>query len=97
MNSTITVAVIAIIAIIVIFGFVVYRRRSSVEIKAPLGIGLKYDGSNDEIVPSPAVIIEKATSRSGGLSAKDETGRGVSAKEINVDQDINVSSTNPKA
>jgi hypothetical protein len=101
MNNT-AVIVIAIFAVIVIAAFFVFRRRAKVEIKGPLNTGLTLDASNEPPI-SPAIRIEGAKSRGGGLTAEDGTGRGADVRDVDVQTDIRVSSnpsnsrTDPKA
>jgi len=89
------IAVIAIFALIIIASFLVFRQRSKVRIKGPLGTGLDVDASNDPLPPTPGVTIEDAKSRGGGLLAEDQTGRGASVKRVDVQTDIGVSSVPP--
>jgi len=46
--------------------------------------------------PQSGVSIEGARSRRGGLTATDATGRGAEVKNVEVEQDIHVSSTPPQ-
>ena len=94
--DTTSVIIIAIFALIAVAGFLVFRKRGKVEVKGPLGIELKLDASNEQSAPSPAVKIDGAKSKAGGLAAEDNTGRGVDVKNIEVKDDIFVSSTPPK-
>jgi hypothetical protein len=91
MNTTVAV-VIALFALIVVAAFLVFRQRSKVGIKGPLGTGLELDASNQ---PAPGVEVEDAKSRAGGLVADDQTGRGAKVKGVEVQDDILVSSTPP--
>ena len=94
--DTTAIVVIAILALIVIAAFLVFRQRARVEIKGPLGTGLKLDASNDLPPLTPGVKVEAAKSRAGGLLAEDNTGRGADVKQVEVQDDILVSSTPPK-
>jgi len=95
-TSTAAIVVVAIFAAIVVAAFLVFRQRGKVEIKGPLGTGLKLDASNEQKPPAPGVEIEGAKSRGGGLVAEDGTGRGAKVKDVEVQDDILVSSTPPK-
>lgn len=94
--DTTSIIIVAILALIAVAGFLVYRRRGKVEINGPLGIGLKLDASNEQSAPSPAVKVDGVKSKAGGLVAEDNTGRGVDVKNVEVKDDILVSSTPPK-
>ena len=91
MDTTLAV-VIAIFALVVVAAFIVYRQQSRVNIKGPLGTGLELDASNQ---PAPAVQVEDARSRKGGLLADDQTGRGAAVRRVEVEDDILVSSAPP--
>ena len=63
-------------------------------IKGPCGTGLEVEASHP--VPRPRVHIEDARSHQGGLTAMDATGRGAEVKTVEVERDIQVSSTPPQ-
>jgi LPXTG-motif cell wall-anchored protein len=90
-NNTLLLFVIVIFALVAIAGFWFFRRRAKVKVQGPLGTSLEVDGSNDPSAPSAAVKVIDATSRSGGLTAKDETGRGVEVSRVEVETDITAS------
>jgi hypothetical protein len=93
--DTTAIVVIAILALIVVAAFVVFRQRTSVRIKGPLGSGLELDASNNPPRITPGVKIEGAKSRSGGLLAEDKTGRGAEVNQVDVKDDILVTSAPP--
>jgi hypothetical protein len=93
-NSTMIVLVIIVFALVAIAAYQVYRRRARVRIKGPLGTEVEIDASNESA--SPAVRVSDAKSRSGGLAARDETGRGVEVSKVEVERDITATSTPPK-
>jgi len=95
MDNT-TVLIIAIFALIIIAAFFVFRQRARVGIKGPFGTGLKLDASNDPLPPTPGVKVETARSRGGGLMADDQTGRGAEVKDVEVQDDILVTSAPPR-
>jgi hypothetical protein len=94
MNATIAV-VIAIFALVVVAAFLVFRQKAQVRIKGPLGTGLEVDASNQPAPPPPGVSVEDAKSRKGSLVADDQTGRGAHVRQVEVEDDILVSSTPP--
>ena len=102
MSSEAIVIVIALFAVVVVAAFFIFRQRAKVDIKGPLGTRLHINASNDPPPIDPAVVVEDAASRRGGLKAVDDTGRGAQVRRVEVDKDIEVSSrppggTNPKA
>jgi hypothetical protein len=91
--DTQTVTVVGVIAVAVVVLVVALRFRSRVRarIKAP-GVDMAVDGSND---PSPAVVAENITSRTGGVKAEDATGRGVHARGVDAHKNVEISSGKP--
>jgi hypothetical protein len=92
MNATTAVFVVAILACIVIAAFVVFRQRGKVDLRGPFGTGVNLEMSNEEKAPSPAVSVKDAISRQGGILAEDNTGRGAKLENVEVQDDILVSS-----
>ena len=92
--DTTLVVVIALFALLTVAAFAIYRQRGKVKIKAP-GFGFELDGSNETPPPAPGVKVVGAKSRKGGLLAQDQTGRGADVQNVEVDDDILVSSTPP--
>jgi hypothetical protein len=102
MSPEAIIVIIALFAVVAVAAFFVFRHRAKVDIKGPLGTGLHINASNDPPPIDPAVVVEDAASRRGGLKADDETGRGAQVRRVEVDKDIEVSSrpsggTDPKA
>lgn len=101
--DTTAIIVIALFALIVIGFLLVFRRRGKAEVKGPFNLGLNVEGSNDPPPPIVGVNIEGAKSRAGGLNAEDTAGGHVNVRDVEVQNDINVSrgasseDTNPKA
>ena len=93
--DTTAIILIAVLACIAVAAFLFYRQRCRMEIKGPLNTSLKLDASNEPSAPTPAVKVEGAKSRAGGLVAQDRTGRGAEVKDVEVQEDIRVSSTPP--
>jgi FtsZ-interacting cell division protein ZipA len=93
-TATAIIIIIALFALIVVAGFIVYRQRSSVDIDTPLG-SLKMKSSNDPPPTQPGVTIEDATSRSGGIEGRDKTGRGAALRQVDAHGDIRASSETP--
>ncbi|MGC2694699.1 MAG: hypothetical protein WA738_02825 [Candidatus Angelobacter sp.] len=90
------ILIVVVLGLVAIFAFLRYSQRARVKIKGPGNIGLDLDASND---PQAAIRVEDAKSRKGGLSATDETGRGIDGRKIEVEKDINlkVGQPGPKA
>ena len=89
------VIVVALFALIIVAAFIVFRQRGKVTIKGPLGTQVDIDASNDSPPLVPGVRIDSAKSKSGGLLAQDNTGRGADIKNVEVKDDILVSSSFP--
>ena len=92
-----TTVVVGVLAIVVIGAFVLYRRRAKVDLKGPLGTRLRLDASNDPSPAPPGVSVQGATSRRGGLTAYDHTGRGAAVRDVEVEGDVDVQSKPPSA
>ena len=90
------VLIVAVLALVAIFSFLKFRKRTNVEIKGPGKTGLKINASND---PSPAVVAKDLKSRKGGAVIQDKTGRGADVSEVDVETDIRITSEGqpPKA
>ena len=88
------VILIAIFAVVIIVVGLVFRKRIRAVIKGPWSTSLEVEASNPS--PRPGVQIEDAQSRHGGLTARDNTGRGAEVRKVAVDKDIQVSSTLPQ-
>lgn len=95
-NPTMIVLVIVVFVLVAIAAYQVYRRRAHVKIKGPLGTEVEIDASNEPSAPSAAVKVTDAKSRSGGLIARDEGGRGVEVSRVEVERDITATSSPPK-
>ena len=99
-TNTAIILIVVIFAVVVIVGFILYRRRSKVDINTPLG-NLSFEGGSDfppeqsEPTEQKAIVVKDAKSRKGGLKATDKTGRGISAEGVDVEKDIVVTSETP--
>jgi hypothetical protein len=93
-TTTATILIVVLFALIIVSGFLIYRQRSNVDIKTPLG-SLKMKASNDSPPTKPGVTIEDATSRSGGIEGRDKTGRGAVLRQVDAHGDIKASSETP--
>ena len=80
-----------ILALAFIAFFAVFRSKGKGKIKGPFGMGMEVEGSN-ETRSSPGVQIKNA-SAGGNLRATDATGRGVNAKNVNAQGDVEISSS----
>lgn len=92
-TATVTIFVVIIFALIAIFSFVVYQKRGEAEIRI-LGMSLKLKGSNEIQQSKPSISAKNITSREGGLLADDGTGQGIEAENINVKDDVLLTSHN---
>ncbi len=88
-----SIIIIAVLGLITIAAFLLFRSRVRVEFGGPLGVKLKVDASNVTSQSKGGVVIEDAASRRGGVRAEDKTGGGVSLRKIKAEKDIIASST----
>jgi hypothetical protein len=76
--------IIALFALVIVAAFIVFRQRGKVTIKGPLDTEVDIDASNEPTPPTPAVTIDNAKSKAGGLLAEDNTGRGANVRNVEV-------------
>ncbi len=95
--ATITLGIVGIFALVIIAALLVYRHRGSFGITMPGGTGVTFTGENPSPAAAPGVRIADATSRKGGLTATDETGRGADVQRVDVEGDMRASSSPPRA
>lgn len=92
--SAIEVIVIGAVVVLIVFILALrHRKNLNIKIKGPGG----WSGEGDASDPTPSrhgVEITNATSKSGGLKAKDATGQGVRVDQVQVEKDIEVTSEN---
>ena len=99
--DTVTAAILVIIifALIIIAAFVIFPNVRA-KITGPFKTGLNVEGSRNNDAPSrvasdqAAIRARDIKSRSGGLMADDQTGRGVDAEQVEVEDDVLLSSGN---
>jgi hypothetical protein len=87
------IIIIAILGVISIAAFLLFRSGVKIEFGGPLGVKFKIDASNVTSKSVGRVVIEDATSRRGGVRAEDKTGGGASLKKIKAEKDIVASSS----
>ncbi|MCP4992870.1 MAG: hypothetical protein GY934_03645 [Gammaproteobacteria bacterium] len=98
MDTTVTIVfVIVLFALIIVASFFVFRQRSKVKVKGPLGTGLELDASNDLPPSRPGIEATNIKSRTGDMVADDQTGHGVKTTDVDVEDDVLLSSSDPKA
>ena len=97
-----TVAVVAILALVLVVGIVIFRKgRFKGAVKVPGG-EVSVEGSNADAEssrPASGVVVEDAHSRQGGLDAHAHDGGGAEVRRVETEGDISVSSGSapPKA
>lgn len=96
-NPTMMVFVIVVFALVALFAFLRYGKRTKTTIHGPAGTRLEIEASDETSAPTAAVRVSDAKSRSGGLTATDETGRGVEVSKVEVERDITATSAPPKS
>jgi hypothetical protein len=92
-TNTTLVIVIAVFAVIVVAGFIVFRNRAKVKITGPAGTGLEFGADNQPAVPTPGVKAEDIKAKN--VTAEDQAGRGVDAKHIEAQEDVKLVNTPP--
>jgi len=84
----------ALLVVLCIVGFAVYRKRANLEFNIPfLGIHLKFRGRGHQ---REGAKIKEAVSREGGIQAEDHTGCGAVIEKVEAKGDIRASS-NPSS
>jgi hypothetical protein len=91
-----TTTIVVLIFAVVIIAALLLSRQVGVRFKGPLSTRFHMDASKHSSSPAPAVDLEDVTSRRGGLTAQDTTGRGSRVKKARVEKDIIASSTLPQ-
>ena len=95
-NTTMGVLVVLVFGLVIVAVIQVFRQKIKAKVKGPGGLGLEVDASNTAPPPVAAVRVEDVKSRSGGLVAQDDTGRGADVKKVDVERDVHVTSAPPK-
>jgi hypothetical protein len=88
MDPVPVIVVVAILAVVVIASFMVFRQRSKVKITGPFNTGVDIDASNDPLTPTPGIKIGTALSHEGSTITEDQTGRGIDAQRLEAKQDV---------
>ena len=96
MDATSIVLIIALFAIILVSGFLIFRRSVRAKIDGPLGMKLHMDASNQSPEGKPAIRISEAESSRGGILAEDNHGAGVEINKVKVADDIIATSSKKK-
>jgi len=95
-TSLAIIIVVALLVLVVIASFIVFRKQVKVKINTPIG-NLELDASNKTpAAPKPGISIEDAVSTGGGILAEDNKGDGVAIKRVDVADDIIATTNNPK-
>ena len=93
-NNTAIILIVALFALIVVGGFLVYRKRSKVDIKTPLGSLTMESANEDPPQQNPGVTIENAKA-GGTILGEDSTGKGTRISDAEAGEDIIGTSTTP--
>jgi len=88
------VIIVAIFAVVIIVAAIAFRHRLKAMIKGPGGTSMEIDASSP--LPRPGVQAKNITSRSGGVRATDETGRGTDVDTVDAYKDVNITSRLPQ-
>lgn len=96
MDSTSIVLIIALFAIIIVSGFLIFRKGVKAKIDGSLGMKLDMDASNQSPDGKPVIRISDAESSGGGILAEDNHGAGVEINKVKVADDIIATSSKKK-
>jgi hypothetical protein len=89
------VMVVAIFAVVIIVAALAFRHRLRASIKGPGRMSMEMDATNPS--PRPGVQATNITSRSGGVRATDETGRGTDVDTVDAYKDVSITTRQPQA
>lgn len=87
-KTTAIVVVLAILALVFVAFFAVFRTRGKGKIKGPWGMGLDVEGSNE-----PQQTRVKDVKAGGSVRVTESGGRGVDASKLKASGDVEISSS----
>jgi hypothetical protein len=87
---------VAILAVVCIAAFFIYRQQVKVKLKGPLGTNFELEAANQSGPAAPRVVIEDAKA-GGGIRAEDKTGGGANIRRAEAAGDITATSESPGA
>jgi hypothetical protein len=85
--------------LVLVVGLVIFSKRrggskkSKAQVKGPFGMSVRAESSSEV---TPGIKIDGAISEAGGLTAEDQTGRGVDARKIQTKTDISLTNVLPR-
>jgi hypothetical protein len=88
------VIVVAIFAVVIIVAAIAFRHRLRASIKGPGRMSMEMDATNPS--PRPGVQAKNITSRRGGFTATDETGRGTDVDTVDAYKDVTMTTRLPQ-
>ena len=88
MDPVLVIVVVAILALVVIASFMVFRQRGKVDMTGPFGTKVSIDASNDPPPTTPGIKIGTAVSHEGSTITEDQTGRGIEAQSLEAKGDV---------
>jgi hypothetical protein len=88
------VIVMGIFAVVILVVALAFRHRLKAMIKGPGGTSMEIDASSP--LPRPGVQAKNITSRRGGVTATDESGRGTDVDTVDAYKDVNVTTRQPQ-
>ena len=91
-SQTVVILVVAFLLMAIVLG-ILFTRRMKVKVAVP-GVEMSAEGENGA---DAAVTAENIKSRTGGVIARDGTGRGVVARGIDARKDVEISSSAPES
>jgi hypothetical protein len=93
--DTTAVIILALLIVLALGFFLVFRRRGRVGLSGPLGTRLELQGSNDPPAPTPGVRARDIESATGSVSARDKSGRGGDVAQVRAHKNVSLSNEAP--
>jgi hypothetical protein len=91
-----TIVVVAILALVAVGAFFVYRQRIKVDLTGPGGTNLRIDGSNDPAPTKPGIEIDTAIAHKGDVITEDQTARGIKAGRLEAGDTVRTTLSQPE-
>ena len=93
-KAAVIVIIVLIFALLIIVVSLLFRKYIIAEINAPFGLKLKLRGANSSNSQKPGISVKGITSREGGILAEETTGHGIEIENVDVKDDVLLSSIN---
>ena len=93
--DTTEVIVLALIVVLALGFFLIFRRRGKIDLKGPFDSHLKLEGSNDPAAPAQRIRARNVQTETGSISVKEKTGGGVDVEGMNAHKNVTLTSEYP--